>query len=46
MDSEALYRLGGENTGLPIVNIEENLIISMVNTRFEELSGCTKNEIK
>jgi PAS domain S-box-containing protein len=44
--SEARYRRVFENTGLPTVIFEENLLISMVNIRFEELSGYAKNEIE
>jgi PAS domain S-box-containing protein len=44
--SETRYRGVFENTGLPIVILEENLLISMVNVRFEELSGYSKNEIE
>ncbi|MBU0995345.1 MAG: sigma-54-dependent Fis family transcriptional regulator [Proteobacteria bacterium] len=44
--SESHYRGVFENTGLPITIIEENLIISMVNVRFEELSGYAKSEIE
>ncbi|MBU0991850.1 MAG: sigma 54-interacting transcriptional regulator [Proteobacteria bacterium] len=44
--SEARYRGVFENTGLPVVIIEENLLISMANVRFEELSGYAKDEIE
>jgi PAS domain S-box-containing protein len=44
--SEARYRGVFENTGLPTVILEENLIISMVNLKFEELSGYAKSEIE
>ncbi len=44
--SEARYRGVFENTGLPIVILEENLLISMVNVKFEELSGYAKSEIE
>ncbi|HPR53351.1 MAG TPA: sigma-54-dependent Fis family transcriptional regulator [Deltaproteobacteria bacterium] len=44
--SEARYRGVFENTGLPTVILEENLLISMVNVKFEELSGYAKNEIE
>jgi len=44
--SEARYRGVFENTGLPIAILEENLIISMVNVRFEKLTGYAKNEIE
>ncbi len=44
--SEARYRGVFENTGLPIVIFEENLLISMVNVRFEELSGYAKADIE
>lgn len=44
--SEARYRGVYENTGLPTIIIEENLLISMVNIQYEELSGYAKNEIE
>jgi PAS domain S-box-containing protein len=44
--SEARYRGVFENTGLPTVILEENLLISMVNLKFEELSGYAKQEIE
>jgi len=44
--SEARYRGVFENTGLPTVILEENLLISMVNVKFEELSGYAKSELE
>ncbi len=45
-ESEAKYRSVFENSGAPSVIIEEDMTISMANTRFEELTGFTKAEIE
>jgi PAS domain S-box-containing protein len=45
-ESETHYRTIFENTGTATVIIEEDTIISLANTKFEELSGYTKNEIE
>lgn len=45
-NKEASYQGVFENTGLPTIILEENLIISMVNVKFEELSGYAKSEIE
>ncbi len=44
--SEERYRSVFENAGLPLVIMEESLVILMVNERFEEMSGYKINEIK
>jgi PAS domain S-box-containing protein len=44
--SEARYRTIFENTGAATVQIEENTIISLVNSEFERLSGFSKHEIE
>lgn len=44
--SESRYRSVFENTGLPTIILEETFLISMVNARFEELSGYRKSEIE
>jgi PAS domain S-box-containing protein len=44
--SESRYRGVFENTGLPMIILEQDLLITMVNARFEELSGYSKNEIE
>ena len=38
-ESEEKYRTIFENTGTATVILEENTVISMVNTQFEKLSG-------
>lgn len=43
---ETRYQGVFENTGLPTAIIEENLLISMVNAKFEELTGYARNEIE
>ena len=43
---EERYRIVFENTGTAIVVVEKNMIISLVNTRFERLSGYSKDEIE
>jgi PAS domain S-box-containing protein len=45
-ESEEKYRTVFENTGTAILIIEEDTIISMVNTQFEKLSGYSKGEIE
>jgi PAS domain S-box-containing protein len=43
---EERYRSVFENAGLPMVIIEDSLLISMVNDRFVEMSGYEKDEIE
>jgi PAS domain S-box-containing protein len=45
-ESEKKYRTVFENTGTATLIIEEDTIISMVNTQFEKLSGYSKDEIE
>lgn len=44
--SESRYRGVFENTGLPMIILERDLLVSMVNSRFEEWSGYPKHEIE
>jgi len=44
-DSEQRYRSVFENTGTATVIIEEDEIISMLNTEFEKLSGYSEEEV-
>ena len=44
-DSEQRYRSVFENTGAATVIIEEDEIISMMNTEFEKLSGYSQDEV-
>jgi PAS domain S-box-containing protein len=44
--SEEKYRTIFENTGLATVIIEEDTILSLVNDKFERLSGYSQNEIE
>ena len=44
--SEERYRSVFENAGLPMVIIEDSLLIFMVNDRFVEMSGYEKDEIE
>jgi PAS domain S-box-containing protein len=44
-DSEQRYRSVFENTGTATVIIEENKIISMMNTEFKKLSGYSQDEV-
>lgn len=44
--NEERYQGVFENTGLPTVIVEESLLISMVNLKFEALTGYTKTEIE
>jgi len=46
VESEEKYRTIFENTGTATLIIEEDTIISMVNTQFEKLSGYSKEEIE
>ena len=45
-ESENRYRSVFENTGTAVIIIEEDMILSMVNTQFEKLSGFTKKEVE
>ena len=45
-DSESAYRTIFENTGTATAIIDENNIITLANTEFEKLSGCSKQEIE
>jgi PAS domain S-box-containing protein len=45
-DSEKKYRTIFENTGTAMVIIEEDRILSLVNTEFEKLTGYSKNEVE
>jgi len=45
-ESEDNYRTIFENTGTAILILEENKVISLVNTEFEKLSGCSKKEVE
>ncbi len=45
-ESEEIYRTIFENTGAATLIIEDNDIISLVNAKFEKLSGCTRQEIE
>jgi len=45
-ESELRYKAIFENTGTAAVIIEEDTIISLANTKFEELSGFSKDEIE
>ncbi len=44
--SEERYRSVFENAGLPMMILEDSLLIFMVNDRFVEMSGYEKNEIE
>ena len=45
-ESEKTYRAIFENTGTAMMIIEEDKTISLINNRFEKLSGYTKDEIE
>ena len=45
-DSESAYRTIFENTGTATAIIDENNMITLANTEFEKLSGCSKQEIE
>lgn len=45
-EKEKLYRTIFENTGTATVILEEDTTISLANTKFEELTGYTKEEIE
>lgn len=45
-ESDRRYRSVFENTGTATFIIEEDMIISMVNTEFEKLSGYSKEEVE
>jgi PAS domain S-box-containing protein len=46
VESEKIYRGIFENAGTPMVVIEEDTTITLVNSRFEELSGYPRGEIE
>ena len=46
VESEEKYRTLFENTGTATVIIEEDTTLFMINTRFEKLSGYSKDEIE
>lgn len=46
VESEERYRSVFENTGTATIIIENNMTISMVNAKFEELTGLSKKEIQ
>ena len=46
MEAEKRYRSVFENTGAATLIIEEDMTISMVNTRFEQLSGYSKRDVE
>lgn len=45
-ESEKKYRTIFENTGTAMVIIEDNRILSLVNTEFEKLTGFSKEEVE
>lgn len=45
-ESEKAYRAIFENTGTAMMIIDEDKTISLINSRFEEISGYTKDEIE
>lgn len=45
-ESEEKYRIVFESTGHATVIVEEDMTISLANTKFEELSGYSKEEIE
>lgn len=45
-NSEERYRTVFENTGTATIIIENDMIISMVNAKFEEMTGYSKQEIQ
>ncbi|WP_414468729.1 PAS domain-containing sensor histidine kinase [Methanobacterium sp. ACI-7] len=45
-ESEAMYKTIFENTGTATIIIEEDTLISLVNSEFEKLSGYSKHEIE
>jgi PAS domain S-box-containing protein len=46
VESEKVYRGIFENAGIPMAVIEEDTTVSLVNSRFEELSGYPRGEIE
>ncbi|OPX63156.1 MULTISPECIES: PAS domain-containing protein [unclassified Methanoregula] len=45
-ESEARYRAVFENTGAATIIIEENTIVSLVNSEFERISGYSRQELE
>jgi PAS domain S-box-containing protein len=46
VESEKTYRGIFENAGIPLAVLEEDTTISLVNSRFEELSGYPRGEVE
>ncbi|WP_342678195.1 PAS domain S-box protein [Methanofollis sp. UBA420] len=44
--SEDRYRTLFENSGSPLIIVEEDTTISLVNREFEKISGCTKEDVE
>ncbi len=44
--SENIYRTIVENTGTALIIVEENMIVSLANSRFAKLSGYSREEIE
>ncbi len=44
--SEERYRSVFENAGLPMIIIEDSMLVSMMNARFEEMTGYAKAEVQ
>ena len=45
-ESEAYYRTIFENTGTATIIVEEDMTVSLANTKFEKLYGYSRNEIE
>ncbi len=45
-NSEALYSILFENTGTAVAVVEDNRVISRINTEFEKLSGCSRADVE
>ncbi len=45
-ESEKLYRTIFETTGTAMALLDDYNVITLVNTKFEELSGCSKKEVE
>jgi PAS domain S-box-containing protein len=46
LESENIYRAIFGNTGTAMALIEENSVISLINTEFEKMSGYTREEVE
>ncbi len=45
-DDNEIYKIVFENTGTAVIIIEEDTVVSLINSEFESLTGYSKNEVE